>query len=283
MTTILTRSDWEPLQRAHAARVDVLLAGHLARRQRREAHPVEDFLFTYYPTRPNQLRSWHPGPGIRLLDATEYADRRGYVVIDGAAELDPAEIERRTDSITWIRALLGATLDRQPQFGCFGLHEWAMVYRSDAVRHEKWPLRLGAEGTDQVVESHKIGCSHFDAFRFFTDEARPLNVLQPTREAQPQLEQGGCLHANMDLYKWATKLAPFTPGALVLDCFELARDIRTLDMRASPYDLAPLGYEPVRIETAAGKAEYAAAQRGFAQRARPLREQLVALCNELLD
>jgi hypothetical protein len=142
---------------------------------------------------------------------------------------------------------------------------------------------LGAEGTDQVVESHKIGCSHFDAFRFFTDEARPLNVLQPTRESQPKLEQGGCLHANMDLYKWAAKLAPFTPSALVLDCFELARDIRTLDMRASPYDLAPLGYEPVRIETVAGKAEYAAAQRTFAARARPLRERLVALCDELLD
>ncbi|MFI5733873.1 3-methyladenine DNA glycosylase [Kribbella sp. NPDC051587] len=282
MTTLL-RSDWEPLQQAHTLRADALLAGHLARKQRRESHPVEDFLFTYYSARPNQLRLWHPGPSLRLLDAPEYGERRGYVVIDGTAQLDPAGIERRTDSIKWIRALLGATLDRQPQFGCFGLHEWAMVYRTDAVRHEKWPLRLGAEGTDQVVESHKIGCSHFDAFRFFTDEARPLNVLQPTRESQPKLEQGGCLHANMDLYKWATKLAPFTPSALVLDCFELARDIRTLDMRASPYDLAPLGYEPVRIETAAGKAEYAAAQRTFAARARPLRERLVALCDELLD
>ncbi|TDD45360.1 3-methyladenine DNA glycosylase [Kribbella antibiotica] len=281
MTTLL-RSDWEPLQQAHFSRADALLAGHLARKQRRESHPVEDFLFTYYSARPNQLRIWHPGPGIRLLDAPEYGDRRGYVVVDGAAQLDPGEIERRTDSITWIRQLLGATLERQPQFGCFGLHEWAMVYRADAVRHEKWPLRLGAEGTDQVVESHKIGCSHFDAFRFFTDEARPLNVLQPTRESQQGLEQGGCLHANMDLYKWATKLVPFTPSALVLDCFELARDIRTLDMRASPYDLAPLGYEPVRIETAAGKAEYAAAQRDFATRSKPLREQLVALCDELL-
>ena len=101
----------------------------------------------------------------------------------------------------------------------------------------------GPTGTDQVVESHKIACSHFDAFRFFTDARRaPLNVLQPTRESQPALEQGGCLHANMDLYKWASKLMPFTPSALVLDCFELARDIRTLDMRASPYDLAALGY-----------------------------------------
>ncbi|MEU4293740.1 3-methyladenine DNA glycosylase [Kribbella sp. NPDC026596] len=282
MTATLTFAEWTPLEAAHHRRVDCLVADHLERRRRREPHPVEDFLFTYYPTRPNQLRVWHPGPGIRLLEASEYDGRRGYTYVDGAAGLDPAEISRRSDSIRWIRRLLAATLDRQPQFGCFGLHEWAMVYRTSAVRHEKWPLRLGAAGTDQVVESHKIACSHFDAFRFFTSPARPLNVLQPTRESQPSLEQGGCLHANMDLYKWASKLMPFTPSALLLDCFELARDIRTLDMRASPYDLSALDYEPVLIETPAGKAEYAAAQRGFADRARPLRRQLVDLCDALL-
>jgi hypothetical protein len=283
VTVTLTLAEWTSYATDHSVRVSSLLADHLERRRRREPHPVEDFLFTYYPTRPNQLRVWHPGPGVRLLAASAYDGRRGYVFADGAACLDPAEIARRADSIRWIRRLLAATLDRQPQFGCFGLHEWAMVYRTDDVRHGTWPLRLGAEGTDQVVESHKIACSHFDAFRFFTSPARPLNVLQPTRESQPALEQGGCLHANMDLYKWASKLMPFAPSALVLDCFELARDIRTLDMRASPYDFAPLGYTPVPIETPAGKAEYAAAQRSFADRARPLRRQLVDLCDALLD
>ncbi|WP_406052754.1 3-methyladenine DNA glycosylase [Kribbella sp. NBC_00889] len=283
MTVTLSPAEWTSYETAHRNRVEALVSGHLERRRRREAHPVEDFLFTYYPTRPNQLRVWHPGPGVRLLGATQYDGRRGYKYVDGAASVDPAEAERRADSIRWIRRLLGATLDRQPQFGCFGLHEWAMVYRTSDVRHESWPLRLGSERTDQVVESHKIACSHFDAFRFFTDSARPRNVLQPTRESQPQLEQGGCLHANMDLYKWASKLMPFTPSALVLDCFELARDIRTLDMRASPYDLSALGYSPVPIETTAGKAEYAAAQRIFAERARPLRQRLVDLCDELLS
>jgi hypothetical protein len=282
VTVSLPFAEWSSYATDHTARVDALVAGHLDRQKRREAHPVEDFLFTYYSTRPNQLRVWHPGPGVRLLDGASYGDRRGYVVVDGTAALDPAEVVRRVDSITWIRRLLGSTLDRQPQFGCFGLHEWAMVYRTSDVRHEKWPLRLGAEGTDQVVESHKIACSHFDAFRFFTTPARPLNVLQPSRESQPALEQGGCLHANMDLYKWAAKLMPFTPSSLLLECFELARDIRTLDMRASPYDLSALGYVPVQIETPDGKAEYTAAQRSFADRARPLRRQLVALCDQLL-
>jgi hypothetical protein len=277
----LDPAEWEPLEAAHVERVDALLAGHLERRRRREKHPVEDFLFTYYPTRPNQLRIWHPGPGIRLRGGTQYEGKRGYLYSEGAAQLDPAEISRRTDSVTWIRQLLAATADRQPQFGCFGLHEWAMVYRTSDIRHD-WPLRLGSSGTDQVVDSHKIACSHFDAFRFFTQPARPLNVLQPTRDSQPLLEQGGCLHANMDLYKWSSKLMPFTPSSLLLDCFELARDIRTLDMRASPYDFTTLGYDPIQIETPAGKAQYAAAQRAFADRARPLRQQLVELCDQLL-
>ena len=55
-------------------------------------------------------------------------------------------------------------------------------------------------------------------------------------------------------------------------------------MRASPYDLAGLGYPPVPIETPAGRAEYARAQAGFAGRggatARPAR---IELCDTLLE
>ncbi|HET6627874.1 MAG TPA: 3-methyladenine DNA glycosylase, partial [Nocardioidaceae bacterium] len=66
------------------------------------------------------------------------------------------------------------------------------------------------------------------------------------------------------------------------DCFELARDIRVLDMRASPYDLSDLGYAPVRVETPEGKREYAAAQRSYAERGAPLRARLVEECERLL-
>ena len=107
----------------------------------------------------------------------------------------------------------------------------------DGLRHD-WPLRLGTTGTDEVVESHRIACSHFDAFRFFTDSARPLNTLQPGRDDRAAFEQPGCLHAGMDLYKHAFRLTPLVPSELVADCFELAWDIRELDMRASPYDFA---------------------------------------------
>ena len=158
-----------------------------------------------------------------------------------------------------------------------------MVYRmtEEQTRHSDWPLRLGPAGTDEVVESHRIGCSHFDAYRFFTEPARPLNTLSPTSADRAAFEQPGCLHAGMDLYKHAFRLTPMICSDLVADCFELARDIRVLDMRAAPYDLAGLGFDPVRIETPEGKQEYAAAQRGFAERGAPLRLRLIEECERL--
>lgn len=273
---VLARSEWEALAEEHRTRVDTLLAPHLERRRRREKHPVEDFLFEYYSYRPGQLRRWHPGAGVVLADAEPAP---GYRAGSGGAVLDvEGFLERRGSTVTFVRDLLTATAGRPPQLGCFGLHEWAMVYRAPEVRHA-WPLRLGADGTDAVVEERGIRCSHFDAFRFFTEPARPLNVVQPTRETQVRNEQPGCLHATMDLYKWAYKLSPLTPSDLVLDCFRLASDVRVLDMRASPYDFAALGHTAVRIETPEGRAEYAATQRGFAERGQELRARLLDVCD----
>ena len=48
--------------------------------------------------------------------------------------------------------------------------------------------------------STRIACSHFDAYRFFTDTARTLNTLSPGRDDRAAYEQPGCLHATMDLY-----------------------------------------------------------------------------------
>jgi hypothetical protein len=152
-----------------------------------------------------------------------------------------------------------------------------MVYRDDSPRHDQLPLRLGHHGTDAVVESLPLRCTHHDAFRFFTPPARPRNSTWPTRAGQVDAEQPGCLHATMDLYKWAHKLAPATPSELLADCFELAVRVRELDMRASPYDLSALGYPAVRIETAAGRAEYTREQAGFAASAAPLRTRLIEL------
>lgn len=276
---------WLARQAARERRVDDWVGPALDRARRGETHPVEDFLFTYYSHRPAQLRRWSPGAGVVLGGgaAAGLTARRHWVAVDGGATLSSPP-ERVVRAAAWVADLLDRTSARPAQFGCFGLHEWAMVHglAPDEVRHSRWPLRLGAAGTTAVVESMQVRCSHFDAFRFFTPSARPLNVLQPTRERQPDLEQGGCLHANMDLYKWAYKLAPWVPAELVADCFDLARRVRALDMRASPYDLRDLGYDPVRIETAEGRAEYAVAQRAFAAEAGALRARLTAAARSLL-
>jgi hypothetical protein len=295
-STVLTRDEWRRRAAAHEARVDTWVQPHLDRRRRGVRHPVHDFLFTYYSHRPAALRRWHPGFGVTLLDAPEYAGLKGYggmvrhetqpsgsepAAFRVGLSVSAEHLTTQRTLVESIRDLLAATASRPPTFGCFGLHEWAMVYRADEVRHD-WPLRLGRAGTDTVVESHRIGCSHFDAFRFFTDAARPLNTLSPGRDDRADFEQPGCLHAGMDLYKHAFRLTPLIASELVADCFALARDIRELDMRASPYDFGELGYAPVRIETQEGKAEYVAAQRDFAERGAPLRSRLVEETHRLV-
>jgi hypothetical protein len=277
---VLPAAQWQPRQAAHEARVDGWLRDHLERKRDGVKHPVEDFLFTYYSHRPAQLRRWHPGFGVVLTDAPM---QQQYVALAEGVTVDPGLLERRRESVRWIRGLLAATAGRPAQLGCFGLHEWAMVYRQthEQVRHNAWPLRLSPAATAQVVEERGVRCTHFDAFRFFTEPARPLNALTPTRDRQAELEQPGCLHATMDLYKWAYKLSPLVPSELVADCFELSRDVRELDMRASPYDLSGLGYEPVAIETPEGRAAYAVRQRDFAERAAPLRARLISACDLL--
>ncbi|MDO4918123.1 3-methyladenine DNA glycosylase [Kocuria sp.] len=271
----------------------------LERRSRGQKHPVEDFLFTYYTLSPAQFTRWHPGPGVVLLDTPERTDwafyrpaTRSELAAAGAREgasgvvVDAeAFLAKRGTAVRFTREILANTAAKTGTFDCFGLHEWAMAYRAEknGVRHEGVELRLGAQGTDEVVRGHRIRCSHFDAFRFFQPQAVERNELQPTRQAQRTMEQPGCLHATMDLYKWAYKLLPAVDSDLLADCFELAWDVRRTDMEASPYDLAERGYEPVRIETPEGKAEYVRRQRAFAARGTELRVRLVAATDRLLE
>jgi hypothetical protein len=280
--TVLDEATWREREAAHHARVDAWITPHLDRARHGVKHPVHDFLFTYYSHRPAQLRRWHSGVGVALAGAAPHRDWTDYRLGDAGVEVDLDRVwSRRADAIRHLTRLLRATAERRPVFGCFGLHEWAMVYRTDDIRHESWPLRLPADEVAAVVEAAPLRCTHYDAFRFFTPAAAPLNVLPLTREAMPEFEQGGCLHTNMDLYKVSYKLTPLIPSELVGDCFALARDIRELDMRASPYDLSDLGVEPIRIETDEGRAGYVAEQRAFAERASILRSALLDICEPL--
>lgn len=310
-TLVLSADQWQTRRNVHQARVEKLTAAHLQRRTRGERHPVWDFLFDYYPITPGRLSHWSPGFGVALADATPAdiahlkffhirsdAEReasgsaftggipsttaKDEVEQIGTAYLDVAKYRaKRGKTVAYIRELLTKTMHNPAHFDCFGLHEWAMVYRTEHPRHPE-PLRLGADGTNEVVDTHSVRCTHFDAYRFFTAAAEPLNAYRPNRAQQACFEQSGCLHANMDVYKWASKLGEIVPGELWLDCFELARDIRMLDMQASPYDLRDWGFEPVTIETPAGKHEYVERQRALSVRANELRRRLVQLADAAL-
>ncbi len=269
----------------HRDRVAAFTAAHQGGTHTGRPHPVWDFLFTYYSLRPRQLRVWHPGYGTALAGpaARRYLTRAGYTETAGGVTVSRDHLQSRLDTVRFVAGLLHSTAARAPRFGCFGMHEWAMVYRAGEVRHNGVPLRLGAAGTDAVVESMPLRCSHFDAFRFFTEPAVARNEGRPTREAQSQWEQPGCLHANMDLYKWCYKLGPLVDSGLLLACLDLAARARALDMQASPYDLSGFGFEPVAVEEPAGRAEYVRRQGLIARQAAPLRAALAKRCEELLS
>jgi len=97
------------------------------------------------------------------------------------------------------------------------------------------------------------------------------------------MEQPGCVHANMDLYRWAYTAMPWIGSDILLACFELAAELRVLDMRASPYDLRDLGFEPVRVETVEGRSEYQRRQRELSARAEVLRAGLIEMVGGLLS
>lgn len=279
-----TRGQWQERKAGHDQRVQSMADAFVQRRSRGEKHPVHDFLFTYYNFSPAKLKQWQPPLGIAMevagqdLEVMPWLARPPIEVANGLASLTTTGMtEGNRGLASWVASLCQQIQGRAPRFRCFGLHEWAMVYRQpeEKVRHQGYELRMSPEELAAFVESQTIGCSHYDAYRFFTPEARPLNVLQPVLESRLEMEQGGCLHANMDLYKWASKLWPWTGSELVGKCFALACEIRELDMRASPYDLAHLGYEPVRIESPEGRARYEAEQRALAEKATPLRAELL--------
>ena len=281
--TALDVAQWRERILAHRSRVDLWIRPHLDRRRRGIRHPVEDFLLDYYPYSTGRLRRWHPGPGIHLEGSVdEVLGIPGHVLRDGHTLFDwmalpPHHQNRLSTEVDVVRRLMRATAERPARLGCFGLHEWAMVLgqSADEVRHAGWPLRVSPEQVRQTVAEVGLRCTHFDAYRFFTDEARPLNPLTLTRANQVQTDQPGCLHANMDLYKWSMRLAPLVPAEWIADAFDLARRIRHLDMQGAPYDLSALGVEPLPLETPAGRAEFAARQRGHAEEAAVQRARLV--------
>lgn len=289
----LSKSDWQARAKSHREAICRWTKPYRIRRRARQSHPVQDFLFVYYRYSSKKLETWHPGAGVRLEGAADHRRQfpdQAYRRVDGndlVCDSKMMSLKLQT-SLRWIVDLLKRTQQNRPNFSCFGLHEWAMVYHGQDVRHEKTTkLRLSQKEIDDVVQSRPLTCTHFDAFRFYAIDAKPLNRTQLTLEDRPSQEQPACIHANMDLYKWAFRSMPWIGSDLLSRCFELALLAREIDMRASPYDLSDLAdgqqYPPIKIETAEGRIEYELRQREIAQQAAMLRGELISRIESVLE
>lgn len=283
--TILPESTWRSAMQTHENVLAKLLDPYLKKRSMQQKDPVLDFLFEYYAFRPSHLKRWSPGIGISLeiSSNSELPEVSELTVSNQHAYLDPKHFPgKRLRSLRWTLDLLNESAGKKPLFGCFGMHEWAMVYRAGEVRHEQIPLRLSDDEIAEFVESRPLLCTHFDAFRFFTDKAKPMNRNELNREKFQQMEQPGCLHTNMDLYKWAYKFYPWISSELIRKAFLNAVDTRKVDMQASPYDAREFGLEPIRIETEEGRKVYLEKQTKIFERSMPIREELIDVMEDLL-
>lgn len=281
----IPEAKWKAEKAAHEQRVDELLNDYLQARSRQEKNPVMDFLFEYYAFRPANLRKWSPGIGVNLFFSKleELPEISEIITYDNVAFVDPRLFpKKRISSLNWMLKMLMNTQQSRPSFGCFGMHEWAMVYKSDNPRHDQLPMRMEPDELSEFVESRPLLCTHFDAFRFFTEPAKPMNKFELSREKFHETEQPGCIHSNMDLYKWAFKMYPWISTSLILEAFELAVEARYIDMQASPYDLREQGMEPIKIETGEGRKEYKLKQEMIYAKGVPVREKIIETMQKLL-
>ena len=286
MTKNYSKKQWEEESEKHSRRFQTTVGDYLQNKREGGYHPVIDFLFMYFSFPSRTLAKWTPGLNSCLQDslAKKNLFQSPKYLIEGRDKYVSSLSfpTKRLGGIQWTLQLLKQTEKNPDVFNCYGLHEWAMVYQSKDVRHQKIPFRLSQEKIDELVSQSTLQCTHRDALRFYPESALSFNLHHPTREQQADFEQSACLHANMDLYKWAYKLYPWIGTDLLMEAFDLALECRTVDMQASPYDLSHLNYEPIPIETKAGRALYVQRQTQIQEKAKPIRQKLIKAYEEII-
>lgn len=253
-------------------------------------------------------KATHPaqaGPPITAMSTTGCLSPYGLSLDEssGMAHYNGANVvkEKEVRKLKNFMNILTESSMRQPVFNCYGLHEWAMLYsgRRDGVqspdlmnKHQKVPLRVSQEVIDELVEGQKNGCSlkctHYDAYRFFHPSSQGINsITNLSRKTQTQYEQGGCIHATMDLFKYAFTLYPFCNAELLRKTLHLALAARKIDMRSSPYEVSEYLSEeekaPLRVETVEGRRKFAVEQESLYHRSMPVRAALIIAYNEYLE
>ncbi len=268
----LDEPTWRARADAHAARADALTAGTGPPCAPGEP-PGRGLPLHLLPHPPGAAARLAPGAGVSLANAAERQGWQHYTP-DGS-RVDPTTIRPATSRPS--AACSRPPPPDRPTSAASGCTSGRWSTAPTRRVHPARPLRLGATGTDVVVEHHRVRCTHYDAYRFFTADRRARSTRRPDPGARPgraASSRAACTR------RWTSTSGrrSWVRSCPASCCWTRSRSPATsasLDMRASPYDLAAHGYTPVRIETAAGKAEYAEAQRGFAARGATLRRRLL--------
>jgi hypothetical protein len=142
---LTSRAAWRNQANEHRQIVSQWTSGRLSRRAIGEKHPVDDFLFDYYPISPAKLASWFPTFDEALeAQSQDYSDfnERIYAFNGGCIALRSSWLVEHEPKAQYAVEFLSRVATREAKIGCHALHEWAMVLEVDAVRHTDWPLRL---------------------------------------------------------------------------------------------------------------------------------------------
>ena len=103
-------------------------------------HPIYNFLHTYYRYSTQNVKKYSPGLGVMLSNSNEedgsdntYLNEKYIKTTSIGSYYKLPRHDAPDSTFGWItlsktRDLLHSTATRQPFFGCFGLHEWAMLY-----------------------------------------------------------------------------------------------------------------------------------------------------------
>jgi hypothetical protein len=194
--------------------------------------------------------------------------------------------------LEYFKSILMATIEAEPILFCHGLHEWAMQYQPEGhppppsnKYQSHLPFRVDQHTINAAVERRGVYCTHIDALRYFAPAAKSWNQFGEygtnlSRKDQITLEQPACVHANMDLLKYAVRLSPWIDGDIVGDALDVALKARTLDIASSPYDVSSYGLHPIPIETLEGRKRYRELQARLLLIAQPLRQRILDAYND---
>ena len=194
-----------------------------------------------------------------------------------------AALPRLAPTARFVRTLLTATAARPARLSCFGLHEWAMVYRSP--RPGTPPCRSGWAPRAPTRSSRPCPCTAPTTTRSGSSprRARPRNAVAPgarrpggARAARLPARHHGSLQVGLQ----ARPRHPGRPGGRRASSSRPTSASSTCGPAPTTSPRSATRRCPSRPP--AGRAAYARAQANFALRAAPLRERLVDVCTALL-